>query len=121
MTLATSRRGKEAEEVAADFLHNKGWKILQKNFRMRSAELDLVGLDNETLVFVEVKQRSTPGAGLPEEAVDSRKIAKLYQAASFFLKRNPQHARRDCRFDVIAVDGTGPERQLRHLTDVACL
>lgn len=121
MTFATLQRGKEAEDAAADFLQNKGWKILQRNFRMRSAELDLIGLDRETLVFVEVKQRSTRGAGLPEEAVHVRKIAKLYQAANFFLKRHPQYAGRDCRFDVIAVEGAGSQRQLRHLTDVACL
>ena len=121
MTVSASQKGREAETLAVQFLENKGWNIIQRNFRSRGAELDVVALDGATLVFVEVKQRSTHRAGLPEEAVDSRKIAKLYEAARYFLKRNPQHAGRDCRFDVIALDGVGLGMQLRHTTDVACI
>ena len=120
MTYATLRRGKEAEISAADFLTRKGWKIIGRNFRARSAELDLIALDAAVLVFVEVKQRSTRAAGLPEDAIDVRKITKLYEAANVFLKRNAQHAHRDCRFDVIAIDGEGPTAQLRHITNALC-
>lgn len=97
----------------------KGWKVLCRNFRSRSAELDIVALDGTTLVFVEVKQRSSHNAGFPEEAVTAQKITKLYEAARYFLKINPQHGGRDCRFDVVALDGEGSSSQLRHLINVA--
>jgi putative endonuclease len=111
-------RGRLAEAAAASFLEHKGWKILAKNFRCRSAELDLIGLDGETLVFVEVKQRSNRDTGFPEEAVNARKINKLYEAAHFFLKVHVQHAHRDCRFDVIAVEGN-EDTSIRHHQNIA--
>ena len=119
-TASTVQKGRDAETTAVGFLRKKGWEIVGRNFRSRDAELDVIALDGETLVFLEVKQRSTHRAGLPEEAVGPTKIAKLYKAARYFLKRNPQHASRDCRFDVIALDGMGPAMQLRHVTNVAC-
>ncbi len=121
MTFASLLRGRSAEDLAAEFLLGKGWTIVKRNFRVRGAELDLVGLDGDTLVFVEVKQRTTLDQGFPEEAVGPRKIAKLYLAAKFFLKLNAKHAHRDCRFDMIAVQGEGIEVQLRHLQDIACV
>ena len=121
MTLATLLRGKQAEEKATQWLRGKGWKILHRNFRTRGAELDIVALEGQTLVFVEVKQRSTLSAGFPEEAVGPQKIAKLYKGAQFYLKTQPQHAARNCRFDVLALEGDGPQVKIRHTPDVGCL
>ncbi len=120
MTMESLARGRHAEDMAAEFLRNKGWTIVARNFRVRGAELDIVGLDGPTLVFVEVKQRSNLEKGWPEEAVDQRKIAKLYLAARFFLHSNAKHAHRDCRFDMIAIEGDGRDASMRHWIDVAC-
>ncbi len=121
MTEQTLETGRKAESLAAQYLTDQGWEIVARNFRTRGAELDVVGLDGQTLVFVEVKARTTLSMGCPEEAVDARKIHKLHQAAESFLKVRPEYALRDCRFDVIAVEGQGILASLRHIKDVVCL
>jgi putative endonuclease len=105
------RRGKEAEDRAADFLVGLGYTIVTRRFKSRHGELDLVALDGDTLVVVEVKERNTPG-WIPEEGIDNRKIASLSSALGDYLAKM-EEPERIVRYDLIAIDAKG----LRHHID----
>lgn len=105
---AAQRTGTAAEERALVHLRRKGrHRCLERNFRTGGGEVDLVTLEGETLVFVEVRARSNPGYGRPEETVGPRKRQRLVRAARAYLARNPAQAHRHCRFDVVAIDSNG--------------
>lgn len=108
---ASRRLGSEFEDQAADYLLSKGFTIVTRRFRARRGELDLVALDGDLLVFVEVKQRKV--GYVPEEAIGSQKIDRLYSAAREYLQSTDQ-PNRDFRFDVIAIS----ESETRHHRDV---
>ncbi len=94
--------GKSGEHVAARFLRSRGIKILKQNYSSPVGEIDLIGLDRETLVFVEVKTRSPDSKGRPEEAVTIRKQKQITQTAVYFLKRY-RRQQASIRFDVVAI------------------
>ena len=96
--------GEEFEEYAARWLRQKGWRILHRNVRFRSGELDIVALDQQQLVFVEVRKRSNPRYVSASASVDIRKQQRLLRAAASFLQRYPQWRNLPCRFDVIAFE-----------------
>ena len=98
--------GERAEEAGATFLESLGFRILERRFRTRSGEIDLIALEGPTLVFVEVKCRTSGTCGDPAEAVDRRKQARLVRAAAIYLARGGD-ADRACRFDVLEVSGSG--------------
>lgn len=93
--------GKIGEQLARTFLENKDYQILEINWRYRKAELDLIAKDHETLVFIEVKTRSTDLFGQPTEAISPRKKQLLADAASAYM----EHIGHDwaIRFDVISI------------------
>jgi len=97
--------GSRYEEKAAAFLQTLGFQILEKNYRDRYGEIDLIAKDQRYLVFVEVKYRSSLKNGYPEEAVDGRKQARIRHAAQYYLYK--KHANDDipCRFDVVSIVG----------------
>lgn len=97
--------GRVGEEVAARFLEDQGYRILRRNLRFRSGEIDLVAEENGILVFVEVKTRSGSSHGTAAEAVTPRKQAQLIRLASLYLARIG--ADRPCRFDVVTVEPAG--------------
>ncbi len=103
--------GARAEDLAARYLKKKGYKILQRNFRTRYAEIDIIAEDGPVVVFVEVKSKSSADFGLPSQAVDLKKQAKIKQAALAFLAR--ENGERPARFDVISILPTG----LEHIPD----
>ena len=86
MTARTKNLGNAGENFAANYLENLGYKIIAKNFRVRSAEIDIVAETDDVIVFVEVKTRSNTNHGLPVEAVNFRKQQKIIEAASVFLQ-----------------------------------
>lgn len=96
--------GQKAESKAADFLEDLGYRILERNFRSKFGEIDLVALDGETLVFVEVKARATRLFGLPEEAVDRRKIKHITLAGEYYVSLHPELPKLQ-RIDVVAIEG----------------
>lgn len=95
-------RGKTGEQLACDELRRRGYAILARRYRTRGGELDIVARHGETLVFVEVKARTSLRFGSPVEAVDWRKQRKLQHMARDFLSRTGLW-RVPCRFDVVAV------------------
>jgi putative endonuclease len=94
--------GRRGEDAAARFLKRLGYKILARGSRLASGELDLVALDGRTIVFVEVKTRTSADVGHPAEAVDANKQRRLTRLAVTFLKRH-QLLEFPARFDVVAI------------------
>lgn len=93
--------GISGEALAADHLQALGYTIVGSDVRTPLGQLDLVALDGKTLVFVEVKTRAGHRYGLPQEAVDARKIRKLRQLALYYLKMRPHTG--PIRFDVVGL------------------
>ena len=116
MTARTKNLGNAGETFAANFLEQHGYKILARNFRVRSAEIDIVAEIDGVIVFVEVKTRSSTKHGLPVEAVNFRKQQKIIQAASVFLQ-DEKFSDAPCRFDVIEIYSNGTEFSARHIQD----
>ena len=94
--------GRSSEAAAAEYLIANGFRVLERRFRTRAGEIDLIAEEGETLVFVEVKARTSLACGRPAEAVDRRKRARLARAASIYLMRS-RDPDRPCRFDVVEI------------------
>ena len=103
------KMGSGGEEIAAEFLENKGLKILNMNYRNRYGEMDIVARDEETLVFVEVKMRKDDDAGHPLEAVDARKQKIIRNLARYFMYNEGYDDDTWCRFDVVGIIGNGTD------------
>lgn len=102
MSLNTSSTGKKGEELACRFITEKGFRIIERNFRFHKGEIDIIAKDNETLVFIEVKYRQNLEYGTPEEAITREKIRQLRNLAKAYLfERKISNVA--CRFDVIAI------------------
>lgn len=99
---STHARGVAGEEAAEHYLVSQGYRIVARNVRTHLGELDLVGLDGETLCFVEIKTRSSSEFGPAIAAVGRAKQRRLALAASLFLAKN--RSQRACRFDVLGID-----------------
>ncbi|MCM1136884.1 MAG: YraN family protein [Clostridium sp.] len=97
--------GRIYEEKAAAFLKERGFFLLEKNFRCRQGEVDLVGIHGNCLVFVEVKYRSSAAGGSPEEAVSPAKQMKICRASDYYRVKNPATADKQVRYDVVAICG----------------
>jgi putative endonuclease len=102
--------GRRGEDAATRFLQKLGYRILARGLDSRLGELDIIAVDGRTIVFVEVKTRTSTDAGHPADAVDATKQRRMTQAALAYLKSHGllQHA---ARFDVVAV--TWPENARR--------
>lgn len=95
--------GAKQEQVAAGYLKDKGYLILEYNFRCRMGEIDVIAKDENYLVFVEVKYRKDTAKGLPQEAVDLHKIQKITRTAQFYILKNCLPPDTPCRFDVVTI------------------
>ena len=98
--------GKRAERLAAEYLQRLGYRILATNYRSTVGEIDIVAHDKGTIVFVEVKARSSHRFGSPKAAVTPAKQRKVSMAALDYLKRSGNIDAR-ARFDVVAIDTAG--------------
>lgn len=110
--------GLAAEEEAARHLTGRGYRIVERNWRCRSGEIDLIALDGGVLVFVEVRSRRNPTRfGTAVEAITPRKRAQVRSVAQIYLAMRPSARASSVRFDVVAVtfDGEGEVTELRHL------
>ncbi len=98
------RIGQQGERLAERYLKQQGLRLIERNSRYRSGEIDLVMLDRRTLVFVEVRLRKHFQYGSAAETVDIKKQRKLTKAAGLWLSHNSRFSNADCRFDVLAID-----------------
>lgn len=104
--MSTVSEGKYGEELACEFLRKQGYKIIERNFRIRGGEIDVVALDGQTLVYVEVKTRTSYRFGRPEESITLRKLKFLERATKFYrAKRKSLIKLPDLeRIDFVGVD-----------------
>lgn len=113
--------GRSAEEIACRHLRRLDWKILDRNWRIRMGEIDIVALDSDTVVFVEVKAGRTdprgPGPQRPVLAVGPTKQTRLRRLAEAWLAHKRGSTYPDLRFDVIGItfDGEGRPARLEHM------
>lgn len=91
--------------MAEEFLRGKGLQILEKNFRCRKGEIDLIARDGRYLVFIEVKYRKNRGSGSSFAAVGKQKQRTIIRVALFYLIRKGFRDDVPCRFDVVGIDG----------------
>ncbi|MEE8058427.1 MAG: YraN family protein [Pseudomonadales bacterium] len=94
--------GAQIEQRACQWLEQQGLDYIESNYRCRVGEIDLVMLDQQQLVFVEVRYRKQNSFGSAAESVDWRKQKKLQKTAAHYLVHRPKHIKRACRFDVLA-------------------
>ena len=95
--------GASAEDIACTYLQKRGLRLVTRNFRCRSGEIDLIMRDGEDLVFVEVRYRKQDAFGSAAETISAGKKARIIRTASYYLQRQPLEP--PCRFDVVAVRG----------------
>lgn len=98
-------KGKLYEEQAASYLERQGFVLLDKNFACRQGEVDLIGIHENCLVFVEVKYRRDGGCGQPEEAVGGAKQARICRASDYYRLTHQRESLMQVRYDVVAVCG----------------
>ena len=98
--------GNWGEKYAATFLEQKGYQLLKKNWRCQAGEMDLILLDNSTLVFVEVKTRRGRGSGSPEAAISPHKLERLFSIIEHYLLVEDLAEDSDWRLDMVAVELT---------------
>lgn len=99
-------RGAAIEQIAAQWLQQRGLKLVTSNHHVKGGELDLVMYDRDTLVFVEVKHRATTRHGHPLEMVNAQKRRRLIRTATLYLARHDLAC--PCRFDILAITGRPP-------------
>lgn len=111
--------GDLGEAIASDYLQVKGYQFLEKHFTTPFGELDLVMKEFNTIVFVEVKTRTSDTFGLPEASVTNEKIEKLQKSGLLWLQANPD-APDDWRLDVVAVrlDRLRTIRDIHHFINI---
>ena len=99
----TREIGGQGEDNARNFLKEHGIKIRESNFRCKFGEIDIIGDDGNSLLFIEVKTRKRTDYGQPFETVTPQKQKKIILAAQRYLQKHPKLANKACRFDVISI------------------
>ena len=107
--------GKEGEALAVEYIRKKGYRILERNYRTFSGEIDIIARDGDTLVFVEVKARADHAFGYPFEAVDRRKREKIRKVALGFMKALKKEV--PARFDVLSISMINGRGSVEHIKD----
>lgn len=112
--------GKKGESLIIEYLKNKGFEIISTNFRSKFGEIDIIGKINNTIVFFEVKTRTTLRFGKPYEAVNKNKIKKIKKTIDFFLLKNPKFQDFKLRIDVISLILDKQDRpiEIKHFENV---
>ena len=106
--------GRKGEALAAEYLRDKGFTILERNYRYGRLEIDIIGQIKNTIVFIEVKTRRSNRYGYPEEAVDNKKTDHILSCADHYIYQNQWAG--DIRFDIISIF-LKPEISIEHIED----
>lgn len=109
--------GDFGERLAAVHLEAKGYRIIDRKFRVVEAEIDLVARDGDTLVFVEVRTRRGGAAGMAALSVNAAKAKQLLRAAGWYIEQHPELADDPMRIDVVTVElrRDGTLREVAHI------
>lgn len=105
--------GKLGEQLAADYLRQQGYAILETNWRLGRLEADIIAYMEGTIVIVEVKTRSSQGFGEPEDFVDYKKKKACIKLANAYVRLNWRDE--EVRFDIISVIFSGEQYEIKHL------
>lgn len=117
MTDTRHQLGRLGERLAAEHLEAQGWEILERNYRRKGAEIDIVARDGATTVFVEVRTRRSTRAGGAFESITPEKFNTLRRAAARWLdEKNTSHK---ARLDAITVEIRGNQATLTHRRGLA--
>lgn len=106
--------GRQGEDIAAQYLQGQGYRLLQRNFRSRCGEIDIICADKQTIIFVEVKTRTSSKFGSPEESITRTKQQHIYKAAFTFMEGYPHHFK-DIRFDAIGIYIEDGKPRINHI------
>jgi len=109
------KKGEAGEIRAAEFLEQKGFQILEKNFRHGHQEIDLIATSKNWLIFIEVKMRTNIKYGYPEVFVDRAKRRNIRNAARHYIYKKDWKG--NARFDVVSITANGPEQDIHHIED----
>ena len=115
--MTTVTKGKYGEDLACRYLSKLGYKIIERNFRIRGGEIDIIAKDGQTLVYVEVKTRSSNYFGTPEESVTAQKLRFLERAVKFYRARRKNLPRLE-RIDVVSADLSSKIPSLRLIKNI---
>ncbi len=107
--------GEKGEKFAVDFLLKKGYDILEKNYRYLKSEIDIIARIKDVIVVVEVKTRSTPDFGNPQEFVKPKQIQSLVKAIDHYVTDNDLDV--EVRFDIVAIIKDKQGTTIEHLED----
>ncbi|NND80831.1 MAG: YraN family protein [Gammaproteobacteria bacterium] len=110
----TGTLGNRAEKLALDYLRKQGLSLLEKNYRSRFGEIDLIMRQNDYLVFVEVRYRKSGDYGGALASIDQRKQRKLRRTAETYLQRH-KASDQACRFDILCLQGELDQAQIEWL------
>lgn len=110
--------GKRGELIAVEYLESRGYKILEINWRTNHKEIDIIAIDNNEIVFIEVKTRRNNYYEDPEEAVNIKKQEYLINAAEDYIFSNKIDL--DARFDIISVICDGSSYNINHIKEAFC-
>jgi putative endonuclease len=102
MTLRRKQLGAKGEEIAVCYLKSKGYKIVERNYRIKLGEIDIIAEQGEDLVFIEVKTRSDAFFGSPFESITAQKQKQLSKVALEYISKQGCH-NRPSRFDVVGI------------------
>ncbi len=106
--------GAEGEQLAVDYLEQQNFKILERNYRYKRAEIDVIAEKEELLIFVEVKYRKNNSFGYPEEFVNDRKVELIHMASEHYVEHKEWNG--NIRFDIISITKGNPPN-IEHLED----
>jgi putative endonuclease len=107
--------GIEGEQIALEFLLNNGYLVLEKNYRYKKSEIDLIVKKDSTIAFVEIKTRSNTVFDLPENAVNAKKIEKLQEGALHYIEIND--LKEEVRFDILTIIKNADKIEINHIID----
>jgi len=109
-----NKLGKKGEALALKMLSDKGYEILETNWRHKRDEIDIIALDGNEIVIVEVKTRSTDFFGDPEDSIDKLKMKRLVRATEEYLGQNS--IENECRYDIVSII-INNKINIRHIKD----
>jgi putative endonuclease len=109
--------GSKGEKMASDYLEGIGYRVLDKNFRKREGEIDLIAEKDGEIAFIEVKTRGGGGFGYPEEAVDDEKIEKMTDVANLWLEEK-EKLDNSWRIDIIAIELDSGTPKITHIKNI---
>jgi putative endonuclease len=114
------RLGKSGEDMAVHFLESKGFEILKRNYRYGHKEIDIIGKDKNTIVFIEVKTGRSKNFGSPQERVTLRKQKSMIEVAQDYIQSHESCGKKDFpdydfRFDVVAISFERGKREIEHI------